>query len=172
MSDNRNKQRSASARFLASSGSRTPKVTSCPASAQQRPRTDSTLPMPMTAIRMAPHPGRRPAEDGYKAHAGTAGPLCRERSYTGPYRAGGYSEYPGAAVPGNHLYNAACGTRGGGGLMEQLVNPGRCCPECGSREYVFRGRKQVAPAQGQPGTIETKYRCKGCGKEWRVRMPV
>jgi hypothetical protein len=23
--------------------------------------------------------------------------------------------------------------------MDRLVNPARCCPECNSREYAFRG---------------------------------
>jgi hypothetical protein len=52
--------------------------------------------------------------------------------------------------------------------MEQLVNPDRSCPECGRREYAFRGRKPVAPAEGQPAAVETTYRCKACAKEWRV----
>jgi DNA-directed RNA polymerase subunit M/transcription elongation factor TFIIS len=55
--------------------------------------------------------------------------------------------------------------------MEQFVNPARGCPECGSREYVFRGRKKVAAEAGQPAAIETKYMCKACGHEWKVRMP-
>jgi hypothetical protein len=55
--------------------------------------------------------------------------------------------------------------------MEQLVNPGRCCPACGSREYVFRARKGVAVAEGQPAAVEIKYRSKACGKVWRVRVP-
>jgi DNA-directed RNA polymerase subunit RPC12/RpoP len=48
--------------------------------------------------------------------------------------------------------------------MDQLVNPYRCCPECSSREYVFRGRKKLTADQGQPAAIETKYMCKECGR--------
>lgn len=55
--------------------------------------------------------------------------------------------------------------------MDQLVNPARRCPECGSREYLFRGRKKIVEG-GQPAALETKYRCKGCGHEWRERAAV
>jgi DNA-directed RNA polymerase subunit M/transcription elongation factor TFIIS len=45
--------------------------------------------------------------------------------------------------------------------MEQQIG-GRTCPECGSDDYQFRGRRKVAEA------VETKYRCKACGHKWRV----
>ena len=51
--------------------------------------------------------------------------------------------------------------------MEQ---PARTCPNCGSSEYVFRHRKKIEPAAGQEAAIETKYRCKECGHEWKVRV--
>jgi DNA-directed RNA polymerase subunit M/transcription elongation factor TFIIS len=57
-------------------------------------------------------------------------------------------------------------------LMHQLVNPARRCPECGSQKYAFRGRKKIAAEEGQPAAVETKYRCKACGKEWKERVPV
>jgi hypothetical protein len=44
-------------------------------------------------------------------------------------------------------------------VMDQLVNPAHRCPECGGREYLFRGRKKVAAEGGQPATVKTKYRC-------------
>ena len=56
--------------------------------------------------------------------------------------------------------------------MDQFVNPARCCPECGSREYVFRGRKRLPAEAEQPAAVETKYRCRACGKEWKERVPV
>jgi rubredoxin len=56
--------------------------------------------------------------------------------------------------------------------MEAFVNLGRCCPECSSREYVFRGRKRIAPQLGQPAAVETKYVCKACGHSWRESVPV
>ena len=56
--------------------------------------------------------------------------------------------------------------------MEALISPARCCPECGSREYVFRGRKKIAPQSGKPAAVETKYLCKACGHAWREQMPV
>jgi transposase-like protein len=46
----------------------------------------------------------------------------------------------------------------------------RTCPACGSTDYVFRGRKKVPAEQGQPAAVETKYRCRACGKEWKVRV--
>jgi transposase-like protein len=51
--------------------------------------------------------------------------------------------------------------------MEKQVG-GRTCPECGSGDYQFRGRKKVAE-EGKGEAVETKYRCKVCGHEWRVR---
>jgi hypothetical protein len=47
--------------------------------------------------------------------------------------------------------------------MDQLVNPARCCPHCGSQEYAFRGRKKIPAEQGQAVAVETKHRCKACG---------
>jgi hypothetical protein len=49
--------------------------------------------------------------------------------------------------------------------------PARACPKCGSSDYAFRGRKRVAadPAKGEASAVETKYRCKSCSHEWRVR---
>ena len=57
--------------------------------------------------------------------------------------------------------------------MDQGFTAARTCPKCASAEYLFRGRKRVAPAPGLGGgeAIETKYRCKACGHEWRVRTP-
>jgi DNA-directed RNA polymerase subunit M/transcription elongation factor TFIIS len=54
--------------------------------------------------------------------------------------------------------------------MEQQTPPSRTCPACGSSDYQFRSRKKVGAEAGTE-EIETKYRCKACGKEWRVRVP-
>jgi len=54
--------------------------------------------------------------------------------------------------------------------MEQLVNPARCCPECGSKDYVFRGRKKIAAEAEQPAAVETRYLCQACGQAWRERV--
>jgi len=57
--------------------------------------------------------------------------------------------------------------------MDQKPTATRTCPECGSSDYVFRGRKKVAPKQEEQGpVVETKYICKACGCEWKVRVPV
>ena len=47
----------------------------------------------------------------------------------------------------------------------------KTCPVCGNADYLFRGRKKIAaePSKGEGESIETKYRCKACGEEWRVR---
>ena len=56
--------------------------------------------------------------------------------------------------------------------MSQSLPPGRTCPQCGSTDYAFRSRKKVPPEPGRGnGAVETKYRCKACGHEWRVRLP-
>jgi hypothetical protein len=44
--------------------------------------------------------------------------------------------------------------------MSPFVNPARCCPECGSKQYVFRGRKRVSAERGKLPAVETKYLCK------------
>jgi hypothetical protein len=51
--------------------------------------------------------------------------------------------------------------------------PTRTCPKCGSTEYTFRSRKKIPadPEKGAPAATETKYRCKKCEKEWKVRTP-
>jgi hypothetical protein len=51
--------------------------------------------------------------------------------------------------------------------MEQ---PAKFCPKCGSGQYMFRGRKKIEAANGQEEAVETKYRCKACEHEWKVRV--
>jgi transposase-like protein len=51
--------------------------------------------------------------------------------------------------------------------MEQTA---KTCPKCGSDDYTFRSRKKIEPAEGQPAAVETKYRCKACGHEWKVKV--
>ena len=48
----------------------------------------------------------------------------------------------------------------------------RTCPACGSGAYTFRSRKKIVAEKGESEAVETKYRCKTCGKEWRVRTSV
>lgn len=50
----------------------------------------------------------------------------------------------------------------------------KTCPKCGSGEYTFRSRKKIKanPEKGEPEAWETKYRCKACEKEWKVRVAV
>jgi DNA-directed RNA polymerase subunit M/transcription elongation factor TFIIS len=56
--------------------------------------------------------------------------------------------------------------------MHQFVNPARWCPECGSKDYVFRGRKKIKadPGKETPPGVETKYICRACGNEWKERV--
>jgi DNA-directed RNA polymerase subunit M/transcription elongation factor TFIIS len=56
--------------------------------------------------------------------------------------------------------------------MDQFVNPARCCPECGSREYVFQGRKKIAADVEQTAAVETRYMCKECNHMWKEKVPV
>ncbi len=53
--------------------------------------------------------------------------------------------------------------------MDETTPAKKTCPECGSNQYQFRSRKKVADEHGE-ATV-TKYRCRDCGHEWRVRTP-
>jgi DNA-directed RNA polymerase subunit M/transcription elongation factor TFIIS len=55
--------------------------------------------------------------------------------------------------------------------MDQSKRPARTCPKCGSDDYVFRSRKKIEVEPGQEAT-ETKYRCRACEHEWKVRVTV
>ena len=54
----------------------------------------------------------------------------------------------------------------------RMEQPAKTCPKCGSGDYTFRSRKKIEAAQGQAPAVETKYRCKACEHEWRVRVAV
>ena len=58
--------------------------------------------------------------------------------------------------------------------MDAGSTPKRCCPKCGSDNYTFRFRRKITPEPGQeePEEMETKYKCKTCEHEWKVRTPV
>jgi DNA-directed RNA polymerase subunit M/transcription elongation factor TFIIS len=47
----------------------------------------------------------------------------------------------------------------------------RMCPECGSDNYAFRGRKKILADEksNQIEAMETKFRCKACEHEWREK---
>jgi DNA-directed RNA polymerase subunit M/transcription elongation factor TFIIS len=45
------------------------------------------------------------------------------------------------------------------------------CPKCGSDDYAFRSRKKIPAEAGNREMTETKYRCKACEHEWKVRTP-
>ena len=49
-------------------------------------------------------------------------------------------------------------------------NPGaKTCPQCGSSDYAFRSRKKVTDELATE-TVETKYRRKACGYQWRQKV--
>jgi DNA-directed RNA polymerase subunit M/transcription elongation factor TFIIS len=56
--------------------------------------------------------------------------------------------------------------------MAERFIPSQKCPKCGSTEYQFRSRKTIVLEKDQGEAVETKYRCKACGHEWRARTPV
>ena len=49
----------------------------------------------------------------------------------------------------------------------------RVCPECGSKEYFFRARRNIAAnaEKGVQAAVETKYQCRTCEHEWKERLP-
>ncbi len=55
--------------------------------------------------------------------------------------------------------------------MDQQRPAARTCPKCGSGDYQFRSRKKIPAGNGEPEAVETKYRCKACEHEWKVRAP-
>ncbi len=51
-----------------------------------------------------------------------------------------------------------------------MDKPGkRSCPFCGSGDYTCRSRRQVVKEPSEPDEVETKYRCRVCSEEWRVK---
>ena len=55
--------------------------------------------------------------------------------------------------------------------MTSFYRTDRCCPECQDKAYTFRGRKVVDGTEDEGKLVETKYRCRPCGHEWRERVP-
>lgn len=55
--------------------------------------------------------------------------------------------------------------------MEQQKPPCRSCPACRSTDSAFRSRKQIEATAEQGAMLETKFRCKGCGKDWKETVP-
>jgi transposase-like protein len=53
--------------------------------------------------------------------------------------------------------------------MEQTTT--RACPECGSGDYTFRGRKQIEAAAECGPMLETRYACRACEKIWKEQVP-
>jgi DNA-directed RNA polymerase subunit M/transcription elongation factor TFIIS len=53
----------------------------------------------------------------------------------------------------------------------RMEKPARCCPQCHSDNYLFRGRKKIADDESQ-AAFETKYRCKACEYEWKETMAI
>ena len=53
--------------------------------------------------------------------------------------------------------------------MEQQQPAAKTCPKCGSGDYQFRSRKKTPATDSEPEATETKYRCKKCEHEWKVR---
>jgi DNA-directed RNA polymerase subunit M/transcription elongation factor TFIIS len=74
------------------------------------------------------------------------------------------------AVQSRQLVEVFSATNGRFDGMEPETWKTRACPKCGSQDYLFRGRKKV----GENGTaaMETKYRCKTCGNEWKEKTEV
>jgi DNA-directed RNA polymerase subunit M/transcription elongation factor TFIIS len=54
--------------------------------------------------------------------------------------------------------------------MDHPLAAKKSCPKCGSADYTFRSRKTIPAKETEPKAIETKYRCKACGYEWRLRV--
>src|SRR5262245_52345578 len=54
--------------------------------------------------------------------------------------------------------------------MDTSLTAEKRCPDCDSGDYAFRSRRKIAAKPGQPEVIETRYRCKACEHEWRVRV--
>ena len=51
-----------------------------------------------------------------------------------------------------------------------MEHTAKTCPKCGSGDYAFRSRKKIEAANGQKAAVETKYRCKACGCDWKVSL--
>jgi C4-type Zn-finger protein len=56
------------------------------------------------------------------------------------------------------------------GRMDDLAGK-RTCPDCGSGDYTFRGRKQIEATPEHGPLLETKYACRSCENVWKERVP-
>ena len=57
-------------------------------------------------------------------------------------------------------------------MTHQLI-AAKTCPKCDSSDYTFRAPKMIDPDPDQEhGPVETKYLCKACGYEWKVKVPI
>ena len=63
-----------------------------------------------------------------------------------------------------------CPLETGEDQKRQYPTTAKGCPDCGSADYVFRGRKKIAPKSDEEGSVETKHCCRACGHAWKVRV--
>jgi DNA-directed RNA polymerase subunit M/transcription elongation factor TFIIS len=56
--------------------------------------------------------------------------------------------------------------------MAEQKPAARTCPNCGSGDYAFRGRREVTPENGDGKAMVTRYVCKKCKHGWNVLVPL
>jgi DNA-directed RNA polymerase subunit M/transcription elongation factor TFIIS len=56
------------------------------------------------------------------------------------------------------------------GTERHMNQQKRTCPACGGEDYQFRSRKQIEATPEQEAMLETKFRCRGCGEEWKEKV--
>ena len=108
------------------------------------------------------------AFDMQPRHAGHAAEVAGQSAAKRP-TAGRFFRALKPRCPACRYYRGVWPHVSGALWLTLFEHPGRCCPECEHKGYMFRARRALDGKPGESGAVETKYRCRSCAHEWRER---